>query len=93
VFTALLLLGIALDLVLLRAHVWVDKGVAISFMAMWLGAWFLAEAVWDNFAAPEQWIVHQPRFPRLPAPLERTKPYWPYAAFVAGLGLGHVWWW
>ena len=93
VFTALFFLGAVADEVLLRSRVWVDKGVAISFIAAWLAAVFLLEAVWDNFAAPDRWVVHLPRFPRLPRPLERSKRYWPYAAFVVGIGLGHVWWW
>ena len=93
VFLALLLLGIAVNVILWRAGVWVDQGVAISFMAAWLGAWFLAEAVWDNVAAPEHWIRHGPRRVPLPAVLERSERYWPLVAFGVGLVLGHVWWW
>src|SRR5258708_6302587 len=87
VFAALFFVGALVDEVLLRSRVWADKGVAISFIAAWLAIVFLLEAIWDNFAAPERWVVHVPRFPRLPGLLERSKRYWPYAAFVVGVGL------
>ena len=93
VFFALLVLGVAVNVLMLRTHVWVDKGVAISFMAAWLGAWFLLEAVWDNVAAPDHWVRHGPRHVPLPLVLERSKRYWPVVAFAVGLVVGHVWWW
>jgi hypothetical protein len=92
-FGLALVLGAALDVALWRAHVWVDKGVAYSFMATWLAGLLLAEAIWDNFLAPRHWVEREPRQPSVPGPLARTKQYWPCAAFVVGLVVGHVWWW
>jgi|SRR5215471_1764586 len=84
--------GIVVVVALNRMHV-VDNGPAISLGAAWAAALLCFEALWDAFQRSQNWILHEPRSIQLPAWLDWTKRFWPLAAFIVGVLVGHEWWW